>query len=102
MINSDNNTLDKYIIFTSKLQMNLLQKCSQIFIRCNFQEFPLGFYQVINIAGYYKDINSIIPIFMNPSTGKTFKLYNSILEDVKKILKENQINEANLPNRITP
>ena len=100
MINSDNNTLDKYIIFTSKLQMNLLQKCSQILIDGTFKSCPSGFYKVINIAGYYKDINSIIPIFMIPSTGKTFKLYNSILEDVKKILKENQINEANLPNRI--
>ena len=33
-------------------------------------------------------INSIIPIFMIPTTGKSFYLYNKIFEDVKKIIND--------------
>ena len=63
-----NNKLDKYIIFTSKFQLNLLPKCKQILIDGTFKSCPRGYYQIINIAGYYENINSIVPIFMIPTT----------------------------------
>ena len=37
---------------------------------------------------------------MIPSTGKTFFLYNSIFEDVKKILIDNEIDIKKIPKRI--
>ena len=101
MINLEKkNNLEKYIIFSSKIQMNLLTKTNQILIDGTFKSCPRGYYQIINIAGYYPDIDSIIPIFMIPSTGKTFFLYNSIFEDVKKILIDNGIDINKIPKRI--
>lgn len=100
MTNPETNKLDKYLIFTSKLQMNLLKKCSQLLIDGTFKSCPRGYYQIINIAGYYEEINSIIPIFMIPTTGKSFYLYDSILNDVKKIMKDNQIESNSFPNRV--
>ena len=63
--------LEKYIIFTSNLHLKILTKCSQIFVDGTFKICPVGFYQVLNIGGYYKDINSIIQIFLIPITGKS-------------------------------
>lgn len=100
MTNPETNNLDKYLIFTSKLQMNLLKKCSQLLIDGTFKSCPSGFYQIVNIAGYYEEINSIIPIFMIPTTGKSFYLYDSILNDVKKIMKDNQIDSNSLLKRV--
>ena len=101
MINPEkNNNLERYIIFSSKIQMNLLTKTNQILIDGTFKSCPRGYYQIINIAGYYPDIDSIIPIFMIPSTGKTFFLYNAIFEDVKKILNDNEIDIKKIPKRI--
>jgi hypothetical protein len=101
MINPEkNNNLEKYIIFTSKIQMNLLTKTNQLLIDGTFKFCPRGYYQIINIAGYYSEIDSIIPIFMIPSTGKSFFLYNSIFGDVKKILFDNEIDIKKIPKRI--
>ena len=65
-----NNIMEKYIIFTSKFQINLLTKYKQIMIDGTFKSCPKKFYQIINFAGYLEEINSIVPIFMIPCTGK--------------------------------
>ena len=101
MINPEkNNKLDKYVIFTTKFQLNMIPKCKQLLIDGTFKSCPRGYYQIINIAGFYEDINSIIPIFMIPTTGKSFYLYNKIFEDVKKIINDNGIKLENIPTRI--
>lgn len=61
---------------------------------------PRGYYQIINIAGYYPELNTIIPIFMIPTTGKSVYLYNTIFEDVKKIIINNNINIEDISNKI--
>ena len=68
MINPEKNyKLDKYIIFTSNFQINLIPKFIQLLIDGTFKSCLRGFYQIINIAGYYEDIGTIIPIFMIPT-----------------------------------
>ena len=80
--------------------MNMLTKCSQILVDGTFKSCPNSYYQIIHIAGFFPDINSIIPIFMIPLSGKNLYLYNCVFEDVKKILVDNGININKIPNRI--
>ena len=97
-INPDKkNKQDKYIIFTTNFQMNLLSKCTQIHIDGTFKSCPRGYYQILNIAGYYPDINGIIPIFFIPITGKSQYIYDCIFKDIKKILEDNGINQNDIP-----
>ena len=60
------NQLEKYILFNSVFQLNLIPKCTQILIDGTFRACPKGYYQIVNISGYYPDINGIIPLFMSP------------------------------------
>ena len=72
---------EKYIIFISIFQINLITKCNQIFIDYTFKSVLKKFYQILNIFGYYKDIKGIIPIFIFLLTGKVsiyMMLFSSI------------------------
>lgn len=84
-----NLKLDKYIIFTSKFQMNILKKGTQVFIDGTFKIYPVGYYQVINWWFFARYINNIVPIFMLPTTGKNEFLYKNIFRDIKLILEDN-------------
>ena len=44
------------------------------------------YYKIINIGGYYSDINAIIPVILIIRTGKPTFLYNKIFEDLKNII----------------
>ena len=79
------NILDKYIIFTTNFQLNLAKKCTQVLVDGTFKCCPKGYYQVINVAGYYPELNAIIPLFMIPTTGKSYYLYKEIFQDIKNI-----------------
>ena len=83
-INIEKNKLEKYIIYTSTFQLNLLTKCTQIHIDGTFKSCPKGFYQILTIAACYPDINGLVPIFMIPVTNKSQNIYDSIFEDIKK------------------
>lgn len=101
MINPEKNyKLDKYIIFTTKFQINLIPKCKQLLIDSTLKSCPKRYYQIINIAGYYEDIGTIIPIIMIPTTGKSFYLYNKNFEAVKEIIIDKGISLDKIPNRI--
>ena len=103
MINPEKNyKLDKYIIFTSNFQLNLIPKFKQLLIDGTFKSCPRGFYQIINIAGYYDDIGTIIQIFMIPTSGKSFYLYNKIFKDFKENIIDNGISLDKIPERIIP
>ena len=93
------NKLDKYIIFTSIFQINLLFKCTQVLVDGTFKSAPKTFYQILNISGFYPDINSIIPIFMIPMSGKSEYLYNSIFKDIKNIITDYGFDLQKLPNK---
>ena len=71
-----NNFLEKYIIFTSKFQIKIIKKCTQLFVDGTFKIAPSGYYQVLNIGGFLPEINSIIPFFLIPTSGKSQYLYN--------------------------
>lgn len=47
-----NNVLEKYIIFTTNFQINLLKKCNQILIDGTFKSAPKNYYQ-INIIIFF-------------------------------------------------
>ena len=93
------NKMENYIIFTSSMQINLLRKCTQIFIDGTFKICPKTFYQVINIGAFLPDIDGIIPIFLIPTSGKSEAVYQQIFLDVKKILIENNININKITNK---
>ena len=95
-----NNSLEKYIIFSSKFQMNLLKKSKQIHIDGTFKSCPKTFYQILNITAFCEDINGNIPIFMIPMSGKNEFIYNKVLSDVKEILSENNISLNEIPKNI--
>ena len=76
-----------------------MAKCTQIYIDGTFKSVPKKYYQILNIAWYYKEINGIIPIFMILMTGKNEYLYNKVLHDVKLILKDNGIDLKSIPKR---
>ena len=81
-----NNCLEKYAIYTSKFQINMITKVTQIFIDGTFKIAPYGYYQVINIGGYLPQLNKIFPLFFIPTTGKSEFLYEIIFANIKKIL----------------
>ena len=89
--------MEKYTIFTSIFQMNLITKCSQIYIDGTFKSSPKLYFQILNIVGYYKEINGIVPIFMIIMAGKSEYLYDIIFKDIKNILIDNGINIKNIP-----
>jgi len=93
------NCLEKYIIFTSKFQINMLNKCTQLYIDGTFKITPIGYYQVIIIGGFLPEIKGIIPIFFIPTTGKSQYLYEVIFRDVKTILEDNNIDYKNITNQ---
>ena len=85
-LNVDNkNKLEKFIVITTQFQMNLWEQCTQTFIDGTFKSCPKEFYQVLNIAGFFPNLNSIVPLFMLPCTGKSELLYNEIFIELKRI-----------------
>ena len=79
------NKLEKFIVITTQFQMNLWEQCTQTFIDGTFKSCPKEFYQVLNIAGFFPNLNSIVPLFMIPCTGKSELLYNEIFIELKRI-----------------
>ena len=82
------NKQDQFIIFTSECQLNLISKCSQILIDGTFKSCPKSFYQLTNIAGYYSDMNSIIPLILVPTTGRSEYLYDKIIKNIISIYED--------------
>ena len=95
-----NEKLEKYVIFSSIFQMNQIQYCTQLYIDETFKSCPNSFYQIINFARFLPKINSIIPIFMVPTTSKSEFIYDKIFKDVKDILLDNKINISSIPHYI--
>ena len=58
------------------------------------------FYQIINVAGYLPEINSLIRIFMIPTTSKSEYIYDKIFNDIQNILLENKISRKNIPDKV--
>ena len=47
-------SLEKYIIFSSNFQLNMMTKCTQLHIDGTFKSCPRGYYKILNIAGILK------------------------------------------------
>ena len=57
-------------------------------IDCTSKSCPKKYDQIINFAGYLEEINSIVPIFMIPCTGKNEFLDDTIFKDIILILNQ--------------
>ena len=55
------------------------------FSRWNFKCCPKGYYQAINFDVYCPEKHAIVPLFMIPTTGKSYYLYKEMFEDIKRI-----------------
>lgn len=84
---NNKNKLDKNLIFTSECQLNLNIQFNHILINGTFKCCPKTFYQVINIAGFYPDMNAIIPLFLIPTTGKSGYLYDKKIKMLYQYMK---------------
>ena len=49
----------------STRKKNLIPKFTHILIDRTFYICPKGYYQIINISGYYPNINEILPLFIS-------------------------------------
>ena len=78
---------DKYFIITSPFQINMFSKCNQLFFDATFKSCPKSMYEIFNIAGFFKDIDGIIPLMYIPMSNKSERLYTIVLDNVLKILK---------------
>ena len=58
------------------------------------------FYQILNIAAFYEDINGIIPILMIVLTGKSQCLYDNVFEEIKIIINDNGVKLKEIPKLI--
>ena len=86
----------KYIIFTSTFQLNLLTKAQQLFIDATFEVCPKYYYQILNVDGYFKEINGIMPLIFIPFTSNTEEIYDQIFQNIYKIMDYNKINHKNI------
>lgn len=102
-INLDNNKYicDKFFIITSSFQINMFSKSSQIFFfDATFKNCPKSLYQLFNIAGYFKDIDGLIPLMFISLTNKSEILYIKVLNYVVNILKTFIIDLKLLTNQL--
>ena len=80
-----NNKNDKYIIFSSKFQMNLTKKqVKYLLMGHSFKRSLKGYYQTINICAFISDINNIVPIVLFQQQAK-MNIYTKIFLEILKI-----------------
>ena len=99
-INYKKNRIERYIIFTSNFQLNLLTKADQLFVDSTFKSSPKNYYQILNIAGYFKEINSIIPLVFISITNKSEDIYNKIFHNLFEIMENINIKINKICKRI--
>jgi hypothetical protein len=56
-----NNKLERDIIFSSQLQLNLFKEINELYIDGTFKVSPKNWFQLLNIFGYIKNKNIYIP-----------------------------------------
>ena len=91
IINAEKNRIEGYIIFSSKTQMEFLNKAKQIYIDDTFKACPKNYYQILKINIKTKNLNKIIPIFNIIMTNKTYISYLNVFNDIKILLAINKI-----------
>ena len=91
IINAEKNRNEGYIIFSSKTQMEFLNKAKQIYIDATSKSCPKNYYQILNINIKTKNSNKIIPIFNIIMTNKTYISYLNVFNDIKILLAINKI-----------
>ena len=73
-------------ILTTPFQINMFNKCSQLFFDATFKSCPRAMYQILNIAGYFKYIDGIIPLMYIPMSNKTERIYTLVLKNSLNLL----------------
>ena len=82
---------EKFILFTSKVQLNKFKECSQIFMDGTFKSCPKSFYQLYNIIGKDKNTGLIIPLIFVLMSHKSYDMYYFVFKFMKNILEKEKI-----------
>ena len=86
-----NNRQEKFIIFTSLYQVKYFVNSTEIYTDINYKICPNGYYQILNIISYNKDIKKYLPVFTIPMTFKSKLAYINIFRTIIKIIKNNRL-----------
>ena len=82
---------EKFIVFTSKVQLKKLKDCSLIFMDGTFKSCPKSFYQIYNIIGKDKKTGMIIPLIFILMSHKSYDSYYYVFDFIQTLLKKEDI-----------
>lgn len=89
-----NNKTKKHehiLYFTTPFQLNLLKETKMILVDGTFRSCPSNFYQILNIVGKIENKDISIPIVSVLMKSKSECSYINLLENLKLLIKENNI-----------
>ena len=87
IINEKKKRQEKFVVFTSKVQLNKCSECSIIFMEGIFKCCPKS-YQLYNIMGKEKNKGLIIPLIFKLMSHKSYDIYYYVFIFIKAIIKK--------------
>ena len=88
IINEKKKRQEKFVVFTSKVQLNKFSECSIIFMGGTFKCCPKSYYQFYNIMGKEKNTGLIIPLIFILMSHKSYDIYYYVFIFIKAIIKK--------------
>ena len=88
IINEKKKRQEKFVVFTSKVQLNKFSECSIIFMDGTFKYCPKSYYQLYNIIKKEKNTNLIIPLFFILISHRSYDTYYYVFIFIKAIIKK--------------
>jgi len=88
ILNKKKNRQEKFILFTSEVQIKKIQDCEQLFMDGTFHSCPKNYYQLYNIIGKEKNSGVILPLIFIITTNKSYSLYYNIFSYIKSLINE--------------
>ena len=90
IINQDKqNREERYLILTSKIQMEKFILSKKIYIDINYKVCPNEYKQTLTLIAYDENNKAHIPSFVIPMSFKSKLLYDEIFQSVLNVLKDN-------------
>ena len=75
------NRIEKFVIFTSLLQLKIGAECDDYFIDGTFKACPKGWYQLLNIWAYKRNNNVYLPIANILLSQNSYELYDKVIKE---------------------
>ena len=82
---------ERFIIYTSLYQMKHFINSTDIYIDINYKSAPKGYYQIISLISYCKELKTYLPVFIVPMTHKSKISYYNIFKSIISIIKQNKL-----------